>query len=216
MDDFTRAYFEAALFSTNDESTPEGGEPLDKNYGVEDFAPETRDKMIADAADFQDRAEGMLLLDDSPQIEKWGRDALAGHDFWLTRNGHGAGFWDGDWPEQGDALTKLSKEYGEFYLYVGDDGLIYGPPPGAYDVRERGRRSPRRRVAATARQRWTVEPGRQLYFNGQPIIGLTREGGAPPVVADGAAHVIADLFNREGVTPDSIYEQHMGHAPRRR
>lgn len=20
-----------------------------------------------------------------------------GHDFWLTRNGHGAGFWDGDW-----------------------------------------------------------------------------------------------------------------------
>lgn len=19
------------------------------------------------------------------------------HDFWLTRNGHGAGFWDGDW-----------------------------------------------------------------------------------------------------------------------
>lgn len=22
--------------------------------------------------------------------------AQAGHDFWLTRNGHGAGFWDGD------------------------------------------------------------------------------------------------------------------------
>ena len=22
-----------------------------------------------------------------------------GHDFWLTRNGHGAGFWDGDWDD---------------------------------------------------------------------------------------------------------------------
>jgi len=37
-------------------------------------------------------------------------EAQAGHDFWLTRNGHGAGFWDGDWPETGDALTEASKE----------------------------------------------------------------------------------------------------------
>ena len=39
----------------------------------------------------------------------------AGHDFWLTRNGHGAGFWDGDWPIYGDMLTEGSKCYGEFY-----------------------------------------------------------------------------------------------------
>ena len=58
---------------------------------------------------------------DNPGIEQ------AGHDFWLTRNGHGAGFWDGDWPEPyAEILTKGSKAYGEFSIYLGDDGLIYG------------------------------------------------------------------------------------------
>jgi hypothetical protein len=32
-----------------------------------------------------------------------------GHDFWLTRQGHGAGFWDGDWPEYGDWITDIIK-----------------------------------------------------------------------------------------------------------
>ena len=36
----------------------------------------------------------------------------AGHDFWLTRNGHGAGFWDGDWPKYGEMFTKISKGFG--------------------------------------------------------------------------------------------------------
>ena len=47
---------------------------------------------------------------------------LAGHNFWLTCNGHGSGFWDGDWPAR---LTEASEQFGEFDLYVGDDGLIY-------------------------------------------------------------------------------------------
>lgn len=40
------------------------------------------------------------------------------HDFWLTRNSHGAGFWDGDYDQDGlgDALTILAKEFGECYL----------------------------------------------------------------------------------------------------
>jgi hypothetical protein len=53
--------------------------------------------------------------------------ARAGHDFWLTREGHGAGFWDGDYPEpQATRLTKASKAYGGFDLYIGDDGMIHG------------------------------------------------------------------------------------------
>lgn len=50
------------------------------------------------------------------------------HDFWLTRNGHGAGFWEpGDygWSDLGDKLTEFTKHYGEVNLYVGDDGTIY-------------------------------------------------------------------------------------------
>lgn len=42
-----------------------------------------------------------------------GRENQAGHDFYLTRYGHGAGFWDGDWPrETGQTLTKAAHAYG--------------------------------------------------------------------------------------------------------
>jgi hypothetical protein len=115
MDGFLRAYIAAALWSTTDESTPEGGDFLDENYGPEDLAPETAAQMEADCASF--RAEN------AQDIE--GREAQAGHDFWLTRCGHGAGFWDGDWLEAGDRLTEACEKYPEVGLYVGDDGLIY-------------------------------------------------------------------------------------------
>jgi len=49
----------------------------------------------------------------------------AGHDFWLTRQGHGAGFWDGGWQNYGELLTSLSKAYGALELYEGEDGLIH-------------------------------------------------------------------------------------------
>jgi hypothetical protein len=46
-------------------------------------------------------------------------------DVYLTRNGHGAGFWDGDWPVSGEFLTAASKMLGESTPYRGDDGLTY-------------------------------------------------------------------------------------------
>jgi len=46
-----------------------------------------------------------------------------GHDFMLTRNGHGAGFWDGDY-QHGAELTKASKTYGSTNLYVDSNGEI--------------------------------------------------------------------------------------------
>lgn len=50
----------------------------------------------------------------------------AGHDFALTRNGHGAGFWDGDLTEAlGERLTAASKAAGECWPYVGDDYHVY-------------------------------------------------------------------------------------------
>lgn len=136
MDPFTRAYFDAALWSSTDESRDDGGDPLDDNYSISDIADDTRDKMIADCADFQARF-GDLIDGEGASHPSESPDELAGRDFWMTRNGHGVGFWDGGWPKNGDALTDASKEYGEFYLYVGDDGEIHGPPTGAHSVRER-------------------------------------------------------------------------------
>ena len=116
MDRFTRAYIEAALWSSTDNSDDQGGDPLDANYGQDDIAPETLACILTDCEAFQrDHAE-----DISGDVER------AGHDFWLTRNHHGAGFWDGDWDsEVGERLTEASHAYGSLDLYVGDNGLIY-------------------------------------------------------------------------------------------
>jgi hypothetical protein len=131
LDAFTSGYIMAALFSTNDGSDGSGGVPLDDNYGAEHISPETLAIFKADCARFQEFygeciAEAVYTgcppLDcGSPPREH------AGIDFWFTRNGHGAGFWDGDWNEPAaSVLTAASKSFGEFDLEVGDDGLIYG------------------------------------------------------------------------------------------
>lgn len=115
LDAFTRSYIVTMLWSTTDESTPEGGEPMDANYSGADVAPIALVQIVADCEAFQKECSDHY--DDSEQ---------AGHDFWLTRNGHGAGFWDGDYPEpEASILTAASKRFGELYPYVGDDGLIY-------------------------------------------------------------------------------------------
>jgi hypothetical protein len=125
LDDFTRSYAECALWATNDESDDRGGEPMDSNYTVDDIAPETLEKMAEDCRRFQAENAADLALYNHPQ---WSAAELGGHDLWLTRNGHGCGFWDRNdcLPEDaGERLTEAAKKYGEVYLYVGDDGLIF-------------------------------------------------------------------------------------------
>jgi hypothetical protein len=119
-DQFTQAYIECALWS----STDEDGDPLDG--GWHDLAPETKKEMEQDCADFQEVNADLLTR----WYELGEREERAGHDFWLTRNGNGAGFWDRFYGDQegtklGKMLTKAAKFYGSRDLYVGDDDLIY-------------------------------------------------------------------------------------------
>jgi hypothetical protein len=107
LDRFTVSYIEA-LWSSMDE--------MDANYGISDLAPETLERKKADCATFQQQNWDDIQDD----------VARAGHDFWLTRNHHGAGFWDGDWPEDVDEkLTEASHSWGEVDLCVGSDGRIH-------------------------------------------------------------------------------------------
>lgn len=46
-----------------------------------------------------------------------------GHNFYLDRQGHGAGFWDRNLGADGDKLSKLAKSFGEVYL-SGDEGTL--------------------------------------------------------------------------------------------
>ena len=125
MQDFFGAYIEAAMWSSNDESRPDGGDPLDQNYVPADIDRETFEEMRSDCEKFQTENEEFLIEENTNS--RYGVDAQAGHDFWLTRNGHGAGFWDGDWSEpSATKLTDSAHAFGEYTLYVGDDGKIYG------------------------------------------------------------------------------------------
>lgn len=111
LERFISAVIEALYFTdTGDVDQP----PL-----AADLAPEVKDRLTADCVSFWYRM--YYYIEPAHQtIEQ------AGHDFWYTRNGHGAGFWDGDWPEPYDKmLTKLAESYGEFQTYLSDDGLIY-------------------------------------------------------------------------------------------
>jgi hypothetical protein len=127
MDEFTEAYVTAALYSSNDNSSEDGGEPLDSNYSPEHFEAEAIQAMISDCAHFQS-IYGHLLVDEN-YIGRVSGTTLqqAGHDFWLNRNGHGAGFWDGDWEDTiGTILSDASRSFGVCDLDIGDDGRIYG------------------------------------------------------------------------------------------
>lgn len=116
-----RQYLETALWSSNDESTPAGGEPFDRNYDLSDIAPASIDQAVTDCDAFFIKASRLGILGD-PQASD---SSNLGHNFWLTRNGHGAGFWDGDYPEHGDELTRLCEEFREINPGLGDDGVIY-------------------------------------------------------------------------------------------
>lgn len=119
---FFIAYVEAALWSSADEH----GESLEDNYSEDDLCSATLAKMREDCEDFIKANEADLkLYIERMKTEEYSGEALAGHDFWLTRNGHGAGFWDRGLGELGKRLTEEAKVYNGFDLYV-SEGKVYG------------------------------------------------------------------------------------------
>jgi hypothetical protein len=120
IDEFTRAFIECALWAEIDENKT----PLDANYTIDDIAPESLQKIIADCQRFQAENAADLATYNHSQ---WSADELGGHDYWLTRNGHGAGFWDRDClpDDVRERLTTAAHNAKEVNLYVGDDGQLY-------------------------------------------------------------------------------------------
>lgn len=124
MDEFTRAYMNTMLWAETDQADDQGGEPLDANYDITDFSADALRRIQKDCAQFQQQVDFNEMRDELPG--DWNVEERAGHDFWLTRAGHGAGFWDGDWPHPYDEhLTELSEKFGNVDVYVGDDGQLH-------------------------------------------------------------------------------------------
>ena len=123
VEDFVIAYMIAALWSSNDESDERGGEPMDSNYSIDDIAPETKETMLKECQRFIE--EDWDDLQEIPNGGEYNRAERAGHDFWLTRNHHGAGFWDRGLGAVGKRLTEAARKGKGRNLYVRDDGMIY-------------------------------------------------------------------------------------------
>ena len=134
------AYGECALWSSTDNADESGGEPLDRNYGWNDIHPDTLVSMREDCAAFLAECEELAIANGADNLTDWLANASDaseyasraysteerfGHDFWLTRNGHGAGFWDRGLGKIGTLLTDAAHVWGSVDLYVGDDGLIH-------------------------------------------------------------------------------------------
>lgn len=111
--EFIEAYVEAALWS----SVGEDGNALDAKYGIEDFHPASMQSIVENCSDFYNDHQD--LIDSNMTL------AQAGHDFWLTRNYHGVGFWDRDLGAIGQDLTEASHTYGECWITEGNDGKLY-------------------------------------------------------------------------------------------
>lgn len=74
------------------------------NFNLEDIHANAVTQALADCTKFVDKAGDLLNELTEEQI---------GHDFWLSRNGHGAGFFDRDLGEIGDKLQELARKFGE-------------------------------------------------------------------------------------------------------
>lgn len=132
------AYFITLLWS----STDDNGSPLDDNYDSDDIDQSSKDKSLEYCQDFINLVESQpspdpdydnlleLALEFARAVDFHSMGSIL-HDFWLTRNGHGAGFWDGDYCDRnsgidiGGKLTELAKTFGSVDAYVGDDGKVY-------------------------------------------------------------------------------------------
>lgn len=134
-DRFARAYLTAAMFTGVEYPDGHPDKDSDKEYDLDPagIKPDSIRDMLADCKAFQEKAADLLAeaysRDGYSHAESGaGPEDMAGHDFWLTRNGHGAGFWDRsalDADGLGDKLTEVAKGFGESDLYRGDDGAIY-------------------------------------------------------------------------------------------
>jgi len=90
-----------------------------------EYSDEAEERILSDLVKFLESI-GMYELKKIVNVAGNVFIEMFAHDFWLTRNGHGSGFWDSEcWGEFGEFLTKKSKDQKESYAYIGDDGLVY-------------------------------------------------------------------------------------------
>lgn len=117
---FICSYIETMLWAEVDSD----GQPLDSQEVT--FSLEALRTIVRDCTEFEASELCALAVEAAPRDGYSESLSLVAHDFWLTRNRHGAGFWDGDYPKElGKKLTEYCHTFGELSPYIGDDGKLY-------------------------------------------------------------------------------------------
>ena len=134
VDAFCRGYAEALLWANtyvgeeHDDYCEADGGFVDYAYAYqspgrwwENIGIDYTDAIDFLAANF----ETLSSIPHDDRLNTYGFWECMGHDFALTRNGHGAGFWDRGYGDIGDTLTRVAHLYGTHNLYVDADDKIW-------------------------------------------------------------------------------------------
>lgn len=124
LDSFVQGYVTCGLWTSYE---GEGLATLDANFDVEDLTAEALAEVRFECATWIGENFALLVRHafrlDRPDAEV---ASQAGHDFWLTRNRHGAGFWDRGLGDLGRDLTEASHLPSESNFWGDADGVHYG------------------------------------------------------------------------------------------
>lgn len=116
---FTKGYLDCALWS----STGDDGRPLDATHSIKDIDPKSLEKEIIEVEAFR------VIYADKLEAAKLS-DSRLGHNLWLSRNGHGSGFFDEYFDGSAanfacDQLQEICRDLGSKDLYGGDEKALY-------------------------------------------------------------------------------------------
>ena len=103
MKRFLDAYYEAMFFTEQD---------ILEERGIWEYE-------LSEAAKSTSENDTSKFLNSLPNdIRERLDESQLGHDFWLTRQGHGSGFWDGDYSKADEEiLMEAVKPFKEVSLY---------------------------------------------------------------------------------------------------
>lgn len=119
LNPFLRGYLVAAYW-TNDDDAPSG------EYSSSGRPEYFHSKLSAEA--FQEASNDCAAFEHENFELIKGNLSEAGHCFWLSRCGHGSGFFDSNYfgsDENREILQNKARKYGNVDFYLGDDGVAY-------------------------------------------------------------------------------------------
>jgi hypothetical protein len=122
-DDFYTGAIEALLWSglwDEDGESVEGGQRM-----VDQVDSECASSLRSECDEFVTyHLDDLVIQSERYANGSYSPGELAGHDFSLTRNHHGTGFWDRGTGDVGQRLTEACRPYGEVNALLLEDNTI--------------------------------------------------------------------------------------------